>query len=82
MPKVIDLEKDYEQFVLKIKKRTNIDLQLYKEDQMKRRLTAFKTRKGFSTFDDLFVGMINNEFLFDEFLDHMTINVTEFFVTP
>lgn len=82
MPKVIDLEKDYEQFVLKIKKRTNIDLQLYKEDQMKRRLTAFKTRKGFSTFDDLFVGMINNEFLFDEFLDHMTINVTEFFRNP
>lgn len=82
MAKVIDSQKDYEQFILKIKKRTNIDLQLYKEDQMKRRLTAFKTRKGYSTFEEFFASMLHNDILFDEFLDHMTINVTEFFRNP
>lgn len=82
MLNVIDSQNDYEQFILRIKKRTNIDLHLYKEDQMKRRLKAFKTRKGFSTFNDFYAAMLDDRVLFDEFLDHMTINVTEFFRNP
>ncbi|MFD1705680.1 CheR family methyltransferase [Siminovitchia sediminis] len=79
---VLDINRDYDLFIQRIKKKTNINLQLYKEDQMKRRLTAYKTRKGFRTFDDFFKAMMQNEQLYEDFLNHMTINVTEFFRNP
>lgn len=40
---------DYEQFVEKIKRKTSIDLSLYKEAQMKRRLTSLYEKKGIKT---------------------------------
>ncbi len=41
---------DYSMFIEKVKTRTGIDLSLYKEDQMKRRLKTFYEKKGFSSF--------------------------------
>ncbi|MEK3886032.1 CheR family methyltransferase [Bacillus sp. FSL K6-3431] len=70
---------DYENFVIKIKQRTGIDLSLYKEAQMKRRLTSLYQKKGFVSFGDFYSGMLKDSSLLDEFLDRMTINVTEFF---
>lgn len=37
---------DYEQFVESIKRKTSIDLALYKEAQMKRRLTSLYEKKA------------------------------------
>jgi chemotaxis protein methyltransferase CheR len=82
MLELLDLNHDYLLFIQRIKKISNIDLTLYKEEQMKRRLTAFKTRKGFGTFGEFYEHMLRNEALYNEFLDFMTINVTEFFRNP
>lgn len=70
---------DYEIFVERIKKKTGIDLFLYKEAQMKRRLTSLYEKKGFASFVDFFNAMEKNNELLDEFLDRMTINVSEFY---
>ncbi|WP_078428498.1 CheR family methyltransferase [Alkalihalobacterium alkalinitrilicum] len=76
------MKSDYEQFVDNIKRKTGIDLNLYKEAQMKRRLTSLREKKGFSDFTSFFEDMLKNEELFDTFLDRMTINVSEFYRNP
>ncbi len=73
------MDQDYVQFVNNIRNKTGIDLSLYKEAQMKRRLISLKERRGFKDFRTFYEAMLENEGLFDEFLDRMTINVSEFF---
>lgn len=73
------MDKDYSQFVKLIKQATGIDLSLYKEAQMKRRLTSLYTKKGFQSFMDFYSGIQQSDELLEEFLDRMTINVTEFY---
>src|SRR5690625_3673582 len=70
---------DYEHFVKNIYLKTGIDLSLYKEAQMKRRLTSFITNKGFKSFHAFYRSMKKDESLFNGFLERMTINVSEFF---
>ncbi|QKS71094.1 protein-glutamate O-methyltransferase CheR [Paenalkalicoccus suaedae] len=70
---------DYQDFIQKIYKRTGIDLSLYKEAQMKRRLTSLREKRGFDTFQGYYNGLVEDNRLFEEFLDRMTINVSEFF---
>ena len=70
---------DYEQFIEGIKKKTGIDLALYKEAQMKRRLTSLYEKKGYRNFVDFLHALENNRDLMNEFLDRMTINVSEFY---
>lgn len=70
---------DYTDFIRKIKNKTGIDLSLYKEAQMKRRLTSLYEKKGFHNFTDYFAAIQNDKQLLDEFLDRMTINVSEFY---
>lgn len=73
------MSQDYQQFIEKIKKKSGIDLSLYKEAQMKRRLTSLYVKRGFTSFYDYFKALNSNQDLFNEFLDRMTINVTEFY---
>lgn len=70
---------DYIQFTKQIKQLLHLDLELYKEAQMKRRLTSFREKKGFPTFQKLYTAMQNDLSLQSEFLDRVTINVSEFF---
>lgn len=70
---------DYELFSKNILRKTGIDLSLYKESQMKRRLTSLYEKRGFRSFDDYFIALDNNNDLLNECLDRMTINVSEFF---
>ena len=70
---------DYNQFTKKIKDLLDIDLDLYKETQMKRRLTSFRDKKGYRTFLELYDAIEKNHELKTEFLDRITINVSEFF---
>lgn len=70
---------DYEIFVDRVKRKTGIDLALYKEAQMKRRLTSLYEKKGCTSFVDFFAAMEKDRALMDEFLDRMTINVSEFY---
>jgi len=70
---------DYNQFVQELKKFLGIDLNLYKEAQMKRRLTSLRDKRGFNSFLQYFQAIKKDENLMMEFLDRMTINVTEFY---
>ncbi|MET1030352.1 CheR family methyltransferase [Domibacillus tundrae] len=70
---------DYEQFVGAIKRKTGIDLALYKEAQMKRRLTSLYEKKGYPSFSTFFDALSSNKEMMNEFLDRMTINVSEFY---
>ncbi|MDF0726223.1 protein-glutamate O-methyltransferase CheR [Cytobacillus sp. S13-E01] len=70
---------DYEDFIVKVKQKTGIDLAFYKEAQMKRRLTSLYEKKGYKSFHDFYKGIAIDNVLFHEFLDRMTINVSEFY---
>ncbi|MBB4823767.1 chemotaxis protein methyltransferase CheR [Sporosarcina luteola] len=70
---------DYDEFIKNIKRKTGIDLSLYKEAQMKRRLTSLYEKKGFRSFSDYYQAIHTDNILLDEFLDRMTINVSEFY---
>ncbi|KIL48061.1 CheR family methyltransferase [Jeotgalibacillus campisalis] len=73
------MSKDYYDFIESVNKKTGIDLSLYKEAQMKRRLTSLYEKKGYSSFSDFYSSLNKNEKLLKEFLDRMTINVSEFY---
>ncbi|MEF2964353.1 protein-glutamate O-methyltransferase CheR [Paenibacillus sp. M1] len=75
-------DSDYTGFIQSIKKSTGIDLAQYKEAQMKRRLTTLRNKNGYSSFDAFYHAMMQDKKLFYEFLDKMTINVSEFWRNP
>ncbi|MBB6444699.1 CheR family methyltransferase [Bacillus benzoevorans] len=70
---------DYANFISGIKKITGIDLFLYKEAQMKRRMTSLYEKRGFTSFREYYKALVQNNELLNEFLDRMTINVSEFY---
>lgn len=73
------MENDYQIFIHKIKEKTGIDLSLYKEAQMKRRLISLYEQKGFHSFSQFYSQLEADESLMKIFLDRITINVSEFF---
>ncbi len=73
------IDEDYYRFVRNIKNSIGVDLSLYKENQMKRRLTSFRDKKKFSNFIDFFNALEKDKQLYNEFLDKITINISEFF---
>ncbi|XEC92747.1 protein-glutamate O-methyltransferase CheR [Paenibacillus tarimensis] len=75
-------DRDFASFAAKIREKTAIDLSQYKEAQMKRRLTTLRMKHGYSTFQDYLNALQSNEKLMNEFLDRMTINVSEFWRNP
>lgn len=70
---------DYINFITSIKSKTGIDLSLYKEAQMKRRLTSLYEKKGYSNFKSFYDAIHTDQKILEEFLDRMTINVSEFY---
>ncbi|WP_270572131.1 CheR family methyltransferase [Bacillus glycinifermentans] len=70
---------NYNFFVDKWRKITGVDLALYKEAQMKRRLTSLYEKKGFGDFREFANELEKNDALLQETLDRMTINVSEFY---
>lgn len=73
---------DYSSFKPLIKRKIGVNLDLYKEAQMKRRLTSLKNQKGHATFKEYFKAMDKDEVLLNEFIDRITINVSEFYRNP
>jgi len=73
---------DYGQFIRSVRASTGIDLGQYKETQMKRRLTTLRNKRGFSTFAEYFQAIMKDKALMAEFLDRLTINVSEFWRNP
>ncbi len=70
---------DYQGFVQGINDLTGINLSLYKEAQMKRRITSLYEKQGFNGFLDYYNNLRKDQQLLNELLDRMTINVSNFF---
>lgn len=70
---------DYREFIDRVDRRHDIDLSLYKEAQMKRRITTLRNKRGFSSYVRYFEAMNKDSELMKEFIDRLTINVSEFF---
>lgn len=72
----------YEKFKKDILKLIDIDLSAYKEKQMKRRINSLASRNNFYNFDDYFKELTKNKDLLREFVNYLTINVSEFYRNP
>lgn len=72
----------YESFKDQILKKTGINLSLYKEKQMKRRIESLASRNGYSDLNLYFGAIDKDAELFKEFINYMTINVSEFYRNP
>lgn len=73
---------NYEVFKKQINNLINIDLNYYKEKQMKRRITSLYKRNNFNDFDEYFNGLKSDKELLNEFINYLTINVSEFYRNP
>ena len=73
---------DWDIFKEKLFAKSNINLNDYKPAQMQRRITNLMARHGKSTYMDFFRLLETDAKLYKEFVDYLTINVTEFFRTP
>lgn len=76
------MAENYNDFIIQIKTKLNIDLGLYKEAQMKRRITSLRDKRGFKTFSEYYQALNGDADLLEEFVDRMTINVSEFYRNP
>jgi len=72
----------YENFTSKINEMYGIDLSLYKEAQMKRRLTSLRNKRNFRDFTSYYNAMTKDAKLLEELMDRITINVSEFYRNP
>ncbi len=73
---------DYEAFKDEIYQLTSIDLNSYKERQMKRRIDSLIMKHGISSYKDYVKLLKTNKEYYDEFINHITINVSEFYRNP
>lgn len=73
---------DWELFKQKFNAKSQINLNDYKPAQMQRRIGNFMGRHGANTYSEFFNMLNSNPKVYKEFIDFITINVTEFFRTP
>lgn len=73
---------DYEEFKKAFYKQSRINLDLYKEKQMKRRITSLVEKSGFTGFMSFYWAMLRDKDLYDTFINYLTINVSEFYRNP
>lgn len=76
------MNQDYDGFILRIKQLIGLDLSLYKEAQMKRRITSLRDKRGFNDFVTYYQALAQDNVLLHEFIDRLTINVSEFYRNP
>jgi len=73
---------DYEGFKTEILKLSGINLSLYKEKQMKRRINSLITKNGYDTYEDYLKLIKKDKERYNEFINFLTINVSEFYRNP
>ena len=73
---------DYEYFKKEIMALTTIDLNSYKEKQMKRRIDTLIAKHKIVGYDKYVQALKGDKALFEEFVNYITINVSEFYRNP
>jgi chemotaxis protein methyltransferase CheR len=72
----------YEDFKCSIFELTKIDLDSYKERQMKRRIDALILKYGFTSYAEYVNHIRTDKPAYNEFMSYITINVSEFYRNP
>ncbi len=73
---------DYEKFKDAVFQMTKIDLNSYKERQMKRRIDSLIAKHGYKGYEEYVDALKTNKRMFEEFVTYLTINVSEFYRNP
>ena len=73
---------DYEGFKSAILRLTGIDLSAYKENQMKRRIDTLIRKHRIDGYEAFVNTIRSDKDLFEEFVNYLTINVSEFYRNP
>lgn len=73
------MEYDYEWFKKSVFNLTRIDLNAYKEKQMKRRIDTLIGKYGITGYDKFMDRLKTDKDVLDAFVTYLTINVSEFF---
>ncbi len=73
---------DYEYLKKAVYDLTKIDLNAYKEKQMKRRIDTLIEKSGVEGYDKYVSLLKTNREVFEEFVSYLTINVSEFYRNP
>lgn len=73
---------EFDEFKRRILAQFRLDLLSYKENQLKRRIDGFLSRQKIGGYQELLQMMISSRQTYEAFLDHLTINVSEFFRDP
>lgn len=73
---------NYEGFKSKVLSMTKIDLSSYKEKQMRRRIDSLVSRNNCKSYDEYVDLLKKDTAVFDEFINFLTINVSEFYRNP
>lgn len=73
------MELNFDYFNNWVKETLNIDLNAYREKQLRRRITTVMKGAGASSLEEYATLISKNEEIKRIFLDYITINVTEFF---
>ncbi|MFA5536300.1 MAG: protein-glutamate O-methyltransferase CheR [Bacillota bacterium] len=73
---------EFLEFQKKIHKQFGLNLEGYKEKQLKRRILSLMQSQGVDDFNIYFGLLVKNEEQLQKFLDKITINVSEFFRNP
>lgn len=76
------MELDYEGFKKAVFALTKIDLNSYKEKQMRRRIDTLISKNHISGYSKFIEEIKTNTKLFEEFVTYLTINVSEFYRNP
>ncbi|MGM0379147.1 MAG: CheR family methyltransferase [Bacillota bacterium] len=72
----------YGKFKKNILRLTGLNLSFYKEKQMKRRIESLIKRNDYDSYSSYFKALKDDKDLFDEFINYLTINVSEFYRNP
>lgn len=73
---------NYESFKSEVFRLTKIDLSSYKERQMKRRIDALIAKRNAKSYDEYVKLLKSDKAVLDEFVNYLTINVSEFYRNP
>ncbi len=73
---------DYDYFKGQVKKIIDLDLNFYKEQQMKRRIDSIVKKNFCNSYEEYLQKLRSDQEILDEFVSFLTINVTEFYRNP
>lgn len=74
--------KDYEDFKDAVLKLSTIDLNAYKERQMKRRIDSLIRKNNAKDYEEFVHILKTDKKIYEEFINYLTINVSEFYRNP